>query len=388
MDIIFLFLIFAREDQDQDQDEREQEESTNSNLDSAWLAQIHNFLTNILILIIRLQLCLVYLMAGVGKFISQSWLKGEALFSILKTPSYSLPLVSQNIKQGFLLRLFNYGTMFYQITWPVAVWIKNIRVLYFIAGILLHLSIAFIMGITTFGFTMMVGYIAFADPQNLKKTREFFRELVDKLASKLKFKKENLIALTIRTAAPLIILAWMLFHLFSIVDLVMPQFASGPQDSTKKYTLPYFPQVWLVFGPQIRDYHNSMHIRCGFQKKLEVTAEWIDPIDPVIQAHQHQRFSEYGYLTRALQNWTLTLANVANAEERLCQGLSASDCLDLTKKEVSTTKDFSNILSGVQEICTQEYRQNPQWMQVRHVRNYTNGKSEVRTFDPVFLKGL
>jgi hypothetical protein len=49
----------------------------------------------------------------------------------------------------------------YQLLFPVLVWIKKIKKMFLLLGILMHLYIAFVMGLVEFGSVMIISYIIF-----------------------------------------------------------------------------------------------------------------------------------------------------------------------------------------------------------------------------------
>jgi hypothetical protein len=67
-------------------------------------------------------------------------------------------------------RILNYLVIWYQLLFPVLVWIKPIKKWYLLAGIVQHLFIAFVLGLPSFGLIMIVAYAIFYHP--FSKTRK------------------------------------------------------------------------------------------------------------------------------------------------------------------------------------------------------------------------
>jgi hypothetical protein len=64
-------------------------------------------------------------------------------------------------KLSWLFIALNYVVLAYQLLFPVLVWIKKIKKPFLILGILMHLYIAFVIGLVSFGFVMILPYIYF-----------------------------------------------------------------------------------------------------------------------------------------------------------------------------------------------------------------------------------
>jgi len=119
---------------------------------------LHNFAS----IAIVFQICLVYFLSGLAKLNSSEWLNGSAITTILQVQHYSIDIFS-NSKQNILSVIINYIVLFYQLFFPLLIWFKKIKLPFLIIGIFMHLFISFIMGLTSFGFIMILGYVYFYD---------------------------------------------------------------------------------------------------------------------------------------------------------------------------------------------------------------------------------
>ncbi len=377
LDIFFLLLIFTTEENFQSNQSLSKEENLQI-AEISWIQQTQILISNLVFYAMRFQLCFIYAMAGVGKAIAPLWLKGDALYSILKTPEYTLPVVSSHISKGFILKSANYFTIFFQLSWPLGVWNKKLRKYYIFLGTLMHLSIAYVMGITSFGFVMIASYLLFSDAERLNKISNFFEQIKQWLSQRLNgilTKSWNKLRAILLVACS----GWLVFHCFAIIELVLPKPFGGSPTLARSYTLPYFPQVWLLFGPQVHNYYNLMEIRCE-----EVgESNWIDPLSSVIEQHQQNRFSKYAYLGRALVGWSMDLSNISSQFEADCKILSDHHCLQKIKDQSDANINYQKIRLGALELCRAQGFENPKFVQIRHVRKYVDqDKIEVRTFNP------
>jgi uncharacterized membrane protein (DUF485 family) len=68
-----------------------------------------------------------------------------------------------------------YITLFYQGAFPILVWFKKVKLPLLLLGVLIHLSISFLMGIFAFGIIMSLSYILFLDERHINKLKGLFQ---------------------------------------------------------------------------------------------------------------------------------------------------------------------------------------------------------------------
>ena len=121
-----------------------------------------HLMRNLAFLSVKLQVCLVYATAGLAKFGGELWPRGEALYYALHADEYTHPWVRDLLgDQLVLLTLGTYSIVFFQLVFPVLVWNPRLRPWVVGFGTFVHLQIALVLGIASFGFALMVGYCAF-----------------------------------------------------------------------------------------------------------------------------------------------------------------------------------------------------------------------------------
>lgn len=109
---------------------------------------------------IILQLCWVYFIAGWAKLQSEDWMNGNAILLTFKTTHFSNDFfISLIEKTPFLFIFANYFLIAYQLLFPLLIWFKKIKKPMLFVGIVIHLLIAFGMGLVTFGLVMLIPYI-------------------------------------------------------------------------------------------------------------------------------------------------------------------------------------------------------------------------------------
>jgi hypothetical protein len=120
--------------------------------------------------LMRFQICLMYLSAGLWKLSGPSWLDGSALHWVLNgniltklnglPPSFEGPAI-----------LLTYFTVAWELTFPVLILFPATRWLVIAAGVCTHVGMALTMKLGVFSPLVLVGYIAYADPGSLHKLR-------------------------------------------------------------------------------------------------------------------------------------------------------------------------------------------------------------------------
>ncbi|RKN08396.1 HTTM domain-containing protein [Streptomyces radicis] len=119
-------------------------------------------LHNLGVAAVAVQICLVYMVSGLYKVQGQVWQDGTALFYILRVDEFELPGVSSIIYENDLLvYLGTYATVIFLIYFPLGVLVPRIRPWAAAASIGFHLSIAVIMGLTSFALTMVACDLVF-----------------------------------------------------------------------------------------------------------------------------------------------------------------------------------------------------------------------------------
>ena len=127
-----------------------------------------NLLNNTFFYMILIQVCTVYFFSSIYKLMDENWLSGEALMYISSIDVFSSGmnrfLFAENPN---IALIFTYFSLAYQCLFPILVWVKKIKGFYLLIGILMHLGIAFGMGLFSFGIIMCLVYIPFLSTNQL-----------------------------------------------------------------------------------------------------------------------------------------------------------------------------------------------------------------------------
>jgi len=119
---------------------------------------------------IILEFCLIYFAAGLSKMLQPIWQNGEALYYILRIEDFRASDLNILLtKNAFFVKFSTWFTLFWELTFPLAIWFKKLRNLYLIAGIGLHIGIWMLMRIDNFSFVMLSIYPVFFLDYEYKK---------------------------------------------------------------------------------------------------------------------------------------------------------------------------------------------------------------------------
>ncbi|WP_326686267.1 HTTM domain-containing protein [Streptomyces sp. NBC_01795] len=138
-------------------------------------------LHNLGVLAITAQICLVYMVSGLYKVHGQVWQDGTALFYILRVPEFTQPGLSNLVYDNDLLvYLGTYGSVLFQVYFPLGILVPRLRPWAAAASIAFHLSIALLMGLTSFALTMIACDLVFLTGP-LEKTLTLCRRVHERL---------------------------------------------------------------------------------------------------------------------------------------------------------------------------------------------------------------
>jgi hypothetical protein len=115
-------------------------------------------------LFLQLHLCIVYVVAGVAKLKGVTWLNGEAVWYAINQPQFysyfTTSLIDLAAKNPIVIYLLTWGTLVAEIGYGFFIWIKKVRIFFFISIIMMHLFIGIIMNLQLFALAMIVFNVA------------------------------------------------------------------------------------------------------------------------------------------------------------------------------------------------------------------------------------
>lgn len=124
--------------------------------------------TSIALRLIQVHLCVVYLFAGLGKLLGESWWNGTALWGAFANQEYQTLDMTWLANSILLVNILTHVTLFWEVSYSALIWNRHARPLMLILAIPLHLGIALCMGMVTFGIVMLIANLAFVSPKIIR----------------------------------------------------------------------------------------------------------------------------------------------------------------------------------------------------------------------------
>lgn len=112
---------------------------------------------------VQLQLCILYLLAGLEKLQGQTWWSGDAVWIAMNNWEFANVAPDFFARHYYLINLLTYGTLAFEISYPFLIWNKSWRPWLITSSVLMHLGIGWVMGLWWFAFVMCLGNLAFVD---------------------------------------------------------------------------------------------------------------------------------------------------------------------------------------------------------------------------------
>ena len=134
------------------------------------LSPIQNIINNTVYYALLIQVCILYFFSTFFKLYDVNWTSGNALLYVSEIPFYSTGWFHKATHLStFTSKLATFSVLFYQGLFPIVIWLKKLKIPFLIFGVIVHLGIAFGMGIFTFGIVMIITYLLFLDSAQIEK---------------------------------------------------------------------------------------------------------------------------------------------------------------------------------------------------------------------------
>lgn len=127
----------------------------------------------------QIQLCVIYGYSGLHKLRGIYWWKGEGIWSVLANFQMARYDFSWTAHFPLILTVASFVSLFWEIYFPVLIWIRPIRYPLLVFGVLFHLGIAVSINIPFFGLLMIVIYALFLDAQHCASVEDFFKKYLN-----------------------------------------------------------------------------------------------------------------------------------------------------------------------------------------------------------------
>jgi len=130
--------------------------------------KLQNLLSNLAALSIMLQLCVAYFSSGIAKLLEPLWRHGEATYYAFCMERYiGTPFNKYIVQHSWINVITNYGTLLFELLFPLLIWIKKLRKPLLISGIIFHVCIYIFLMIYGFEIVFVLTYGLFLPNQML-----------------------------------------------------------------------------------------------------------------------------------------------------------------------------------------------------------------------------
>lgn len=122
--------------------------------------------------LMMIQTCTVYAYTGWLKICSQAWVDGSASFYPLRLYSYKNFKVAEFLQKTPWVQMATWLTLLVEEMLAFAIWIKELRYVSLISGIILHCVFGYCLSLELFGFVMISCLLLFIYPEDLSRWME------------------------------------------------------------------------------------------------------------------------------------------------------------------------------------------------------------------------
>jgi hypothetical protein len=126
--------------------------------------------------LLQIQVATVYLSSGVFKLLGPMWRDGSAVYYTTGQNVFGRLFHVYPFPAGFnwLLTLLTYGTVLWEISFPLLLLNRTSRKVALATGVAMHLGIWTMMEVGPFTFMMLATYVAFVDPSRARSVVQRF----------------------------------------------------------------------------------------------------------------------------------------------------------------------------------------------------------------------
>jgi hypothetical protein len=106
--------------------------------------------------VLQLHICIIYFFSGVAKCAGPDWWNGTSLWRALTRAPFDVVPPDILIRLGFLLPVLGIVVCVMEVTYPVLIWPRKTRLIWFLGVLGLHAGIGLTMGMSLFAWIMIV----------------------------------------------------------------------------------------------------------------------------------------------------------------------------------------------------------------------------------------
>jgi len=111
--------------------------------------------------ILQLQLCVLYVVTGIWKASGASWRDGTAVGTVLQLGEFQRFPLPDFLLTPFMSQVLTYGTLLFELGFPVLVWIPSLRLPVLLCGLAFHLGLDYAVNVQLFQWVITAYYLLF-----------------------------------------------------------------------------------------------------------------------------------------------------------------------------------------------------------------------------------
>ena len=124
-------------------------------------SEVGRFFHRLCCVAVMLQVCVVYVVAGISKVFDATWQSGTAVWQAMQLQHFSLSDKTIFETPNWFTAALNYGTIFYQVAFPLLVCWKKLRLPLLLFGALFYILTGLVMGLVLFAAVMLASHLIF-----------------------------------------------------------------------------------------------------------------------------------------------------------------------------------------------------------------------------------
>ena len=124
---------------------------------------------NIATRLLQLHLCVIYIFGGLSKMRGDMWFEGSAMWYTLVNYEYQSMDMTWVGRYPFIIASLTAFTIFWETFYCALVWPRITRPIALAAAFFVHCGIALVLGMVTFGTSMIIVNFAFIEPEFIKR---------------------------------------------------------------------------------------------------------------------------------------------------------------------------------------------------------------------------
>jgi hypothetical protein len=115
--------------------------------------------------ILQVQICILYLVAGIWKALGPTWRNGTAVGLVLQLGEFQRFPIPDFFMTPIMSQVMTYGTLAFELGFPLLVWIPRLRIPVLIAGLVFHAGLDWVMNVQLFQWLITAYYLLWLKPR-------------------------------------------------------------------------------------------------------------------------------------------------------------------------------------------------------------------------------